>query len=125
MTKRTKKTLHDLTWADLEAWAGAKIVSRGTSYQKNGYVRDLSVTPEGGLLAWVRGSDKYATTVSLEKRSLSSDCTCPYGGTCKHAVAVVLEYLDQRKKNAKVPLADEGDELRLVQSPEENDPLDD
>ena len=69
MSKRNKKTLPELTWADLEAWAGARIVSRGTSYQKSGYVRDLAVTYEGGLLAWVRGSENYATTVSLEKES--------------------------------------------------------
>ena len=52
MSKRTKKTLSDLTWADLEAWAGTRIASRETSYQKNGAVRDLAVTPDGGLLAW-------------------------------------------------------------------------
>lgn len=114
MNKRAKKTLHDLTWADLESWAGTKIVSRGTSYQKSGAVRDLAVTREDGLLAWVRGSENYATKVSLEKGRLSSDCTCPYGGTCKHAVAVVLEYLDRLQKNSDVPLADENDERFLI-----------
>lgn len=114
MTKRTKKTLPDLAWADLEAWARARIVSRGTSYQKNGSVRDLAITPDGGLLAWVEGSRNYATTVSLEKGKLSSDCTCPYGGICKHAVAVVLEYLDHLKKNAKAPLASKDDERFIL-----------
>lgn len=110
MNKRTKKTLHELTWADLEAWAGTRIVSRGTSYQKSGSVRDLAVTYEGSLLAWVRGSENYATKVSLERGRLSSVCTCPYGATCKHAVAIVLEYLDCLQKNADVPLADKDDE---------------
>ena len=50
--KRTTKKMHGLTWADLEAWAGTKIISRGTSYQKSGYVRNLAVTSDGGLLAW-------------------------------------------------------------------------
>ena len=104
MTKRAKKTLSDLTWADLEAWAGTKIISRGTSYQKSGYVRELAVTRDGSLLAWVRGTDNYATSVSFIKGRLSSDCTCPYDGNCKHAVAVVLEYLDQLQKNNKIPL---------------------
>ena len=111
--KRTKITLHDLIWADLESWAGTKIVSRGTSYQKSGNVRDLAVTREGSLLAWVRGSENYATKVALEKNKLSSVCTCPYGGTCKHAAAVVLEYLDQLQKNAKLPIAEKDDE-RIV-----------
>jgi uncharacterized Zn finger protein len=52
MSKRAKKIRPDLTWADLEAWAGSKIMSRGTSYQKSGHVRDPAVTPDGGLLAW-------------------------------------------------------------------------
>jgi len=105
--------MHDLTWDDLEAWAGTKIISRGTSYQKSGYVRDLAVIRTGSLLAWVRGTENYATTVSMERKRLSSDCTCPYGGTCKHAVAVVLEYLDQLQKNATIPVAEEDDE-RLI-----------
>jgi uncharacterized Zn finger protein len=89
--KKSKKALPDLTWADLEAWAGTRIISRGTSYQKGGCVRELAITSDGGLLAWVRGSENYATSVSFIKGRLSSDCTCPYEGNCKHAVAVVLE----------------------------------
>jgi uncharacterized Zn finger protein len=117
--------MHDLTWADLEAWAGAKILSRGTSYQKSGYVKNLSVTHDGSLLAWVRGSENYATTVSMMKGRLSSGCTCPYGGTCKHAVAVVLEYLDQRQKNAKISLAEEDDERLLLLEDTSSAPDDD
>ncbi len=103
-----------LTWADLEEWAGARIVSRGTSYQKSGYVHNLAMTSSGDLLAWVKGSENYATTVSMEKGRLSSDCTCPYGGTCKHAVAVVLEYLDHLQKGSKLPRAEEDDERSLL-----------
>jgi uncharacterized Zn finger protein len=125
MSKRAKKTLSDLTWADLESWAGTKIVSRGTSYQKSGYVRNLAVTRDGSLLTWVRGSENYATKVSLKKGKLSSDCTCPYGGTCKHAVAVVLEYLDQLQKNAKIPLAGEDDERLLLLEDASSTPDDD
>jgi len=116
MSKRAKKTLSDLTWAELEAWAGSRIVSRGKSYQKSGSVRDLARTSDGGLLAWVRGSRNYATKAALEKGRLSSDCTCPYEGTCKHAVAVVLEYLDCLKKKADVPLANvDDDRLSLLE----------
>ena len=68
--KKSKEKLHDLTWADLEAWAETKIVSRGTSYQKSGYVRELAVTRTGGILAWVRGTKNYATKVAFEKGRL-------------------------------------------------------
>jgi len=114
MTKRAKKTLPDLTWADLESWAGARVVSRGASYRKSGAVRDLAVTSSGALLAWVKGSVNYATMVSMDNGRLSSGCICPYGGTCKHAVAVVLEYLDCFEKNGDVPLADDDDERILL-----------
>ena len=87
--KKSKKKLPDLTWADLEAWVGTRIVSRGTSYQKGGAVRELAITSDGGLLAWVRGAENYATSVSFVKGRLSSDCTCPCDGNCKHAVTVV------------------------------------
>ncbi len=113
MGKPTEKTFANLSWADLESWAGAKIVSRGTDYQKHGYVKDLALTHDDGVLAWVRGSDNYATMVTLERGRLTSVCTCPFDGNCKHAVAVVLEYLDQLKKKANIPLADKDDE-RIV-----------
>jgi len=109
-----KNTFTNLTWADLEAWAGAKIVSRGTDYHKHGYVKDLALTHNGGLLAWVSGSDKYATSVTFEKGRLSSLCTCPFDGNCKHAVAVVLDYLDRVKKNVAIPPADEDDERLML-----------
>lgn len=112
--KKSKKKLYDLTWADLEAWAGKKVVSRGTSYQKSRYVRELAVTRTGGILAWVRGTKNYATKVASEKGRLESVCTCPYGGTCKHAVAVVLEYLDRLQKKTDVPMAKEEDERLII-----------
>jgi len=40
---------------------------------------------------------------------LLSNCTCPYDATCKHAVAVVLEYLDCLKKKSSVPIASTND----------------
>jgi uncharacterized Zn finger protein len=39
----------DLSWADLEDWAGSKIVSRGKNYQREGAVRDLPLT---SLIRW-------------------------------------------------------------------------
>jgi uncharacterized Zn finger protein len=99
----------DLTWADLESWAGTTIVSRGKSYQRDGHVRDLAVTESGGLIAWVRGTSRYATMVHFAQDGLDSNCSCPYEGTCKHAVAVVLEYLDCLKKKRPVPKSEKED----------------
>lgn len=106
----------DLTWNDIEAWAGGKIVSRGQNYQRQGRVSDLSVTEDGSLIAWVDGSERYATRVVLGEDGLpDSICTCPYGLNCKHGVAVVMEYLKRVEKNRSVPQAKQDDQrLKLL-----------
>ncbi|GBC62404.1 hypothetical protein DENIS_3376 [Desulfonema ishimotonii] len=111
MAKNTKKNdpMARLTWDDLTDWAGEKIVSRGESYQKSGNVRDLARTPDKGLVAWVRGTETYATQVEFEDGELFAYCTCPYWDTCKHAVAVVLEYLTRLKRNTDIPKASADD----------------
>ena len=99
-----------LTWEDIEEWAGAVIVGRGRPYQRNGAVENLGRTEGGTLAAWVRGTRRYATRVRLtERNGLESACTCPYWATCKHAVAVVLEYLERLKTDSAIGEIDEDD----------------
>ncbi len=98
-----KDSYADLTWEDLEHWAGTTIVSRGRTYQRNSSVSDLGITPEGALIAYVLGSARYVTQVAIQDGDLTSECTCPYWTTCKHAVAVVLEYLMCLKNDVTVP----------------------
>jgi uncharacterized Zn finger protein len=101
----------DLTWDDLEEWAGSRSLERGRSYQRSGHVRDLACSADGVLLAWVQGTERYATQVELieesgERVRPSSHCTCPLGiDGCKHGVAVVLSYLESLKRGEAVPLA--------------------
>ena len=113
MSRQAKKDFENLSWFDVESWAGSKIVSRGKSYQRSKSVRELAITESGELVAWVEGSTTYATKVSLDKGVLSSICTCPYHSACKHAVAVILEYLECLENGRKVPKADKNDK-RLV-----------
>ncbi len=56
---------------------------------------------------------RYTTRVILRADQLVSDCTCPYGGTCKHAVAVALAYLNRSEQAASLPVAPANDP-RLV-----------
>ncbi|MYJ66362.1 MAG: hypothetical protein F4091_12995 [Acidimicrobiales bacterium] len=98
-----KDSYTDLTWEDLEDWAGTTIVSRGRTYQRNSSVSELGITPEGALIAYVLGSTRYVTQVAIQDGDLTSECTCPYWTTCKHAVAVVLEYLMCLKNDGAVP----------------------
>jgi len=104
VSKKTsfKGSFDKLTWEDLHDWAGDKIVSRGRSYQKQKTVKDLGKTPDGGLIAWVIGTERYLVKVILKDGILSSHCTCPYWDQCKHAVAVVLEYLNKCSNNETV-----------------------
>ena len=92
-----------LSWGDLEQWAGNRVLSRGKNYHRDHRVQGLAQTQTGRIIAWVHGGQKYATEVDFEDGELISICTCPYGNNCKHAVAVVLEYLDHLKKNLEVP----------------------
>ena len=93
----------ELTWDDLEEWADSHIVARGRSYQRKGAVRELQRDEEGALVAWVAGGRLYATRVCIEgEKDLTGECTCPYWTTCKHAVAVVVEYLEMAKKRTAV-----------------------
>ncbi len=127
MASKTSRTdsFKGLTWDNLEQWAGSRVLSRGQSYQRNGRVKDLVETQDGGLIAWVLGGNEYATRVDFDHGKLISTCTCPYGGACKHAMAVVLEYLDRLKKNLEVPLISKKDErLELLEDFSDEDDWD-
>ncbi len=120
-----------LTWEDLADWAGSRTVSRGRGYQQNGYVRALCVSGTGVLLAWVRGGRRYATRVHLDLTRdrrwdrIVSRCSCPMGVACKHAVAVVLEYLETVEKGADVPEAPEADERWTILELDDDGPWED
>ena len=125
-TKKQKSSdpFSKLTWEDLEEWAGNVIVGRGRPYQRNGAVENLGRTEDGALVAWVMGTQRYATRVRIEgKKSLESECTCPYWDTCKHAVAVVLEYLERLKADSPTGEVGENDPrlLKLEAIEDEDD----
>ena len=114
MSKKEIGPFTNLSWDDLRKWAGSKIVSRGQGYQRQNLVLKLAVLDNGGLLAWVDGTHRYATQITIDEKGLpKSICTCPYAYDCKHGVAVVLEYLEQIKKNKRVPKAGKDDERLL------------
>ena len=114
--KKKSDPFEEITWEDLEKWAGRKIVTRGQDYQKRGYVEDLGKLGDGNIIASVQGTEYYATQVILAEKKLSSQCTCPYGFNCKHAVAVILEYIDCLKNKRAVGLVkDPKEDPRLME----------
>ena len=122
-----KKTQPDrfagLTWNDLEEWTGSKIVSRGKSCQRQGLVRDLAVTEDGVLVAWVDGTERYATRVVMEDDGLpDSMCSCPHEYDCKHGVAVVIEYLKRVEEELPIPEARRDDDrLKMLEDEDWDD----
>ncbi len=105
-----------LSWDDLTEWAGSRSVERGRVYQRQGRVHDLAISEDGWLLATVPGGERYAVKVWCEQSAKKggtpySRCTCPVGASgCKHAVAVVAEYLERLGEGAEIPAANQGDE---------------
>jgi uncharacterized Zn finger protein len=105
-----------LSWDDLAEWAGSRSVDRGRTYQKQGRVLDLAISEDGWLLATVTGGARYAVTAWHESSAkkagaIYSRCTCPVGSSgCKHAVAVVAEYLERLSASEDTPVADQDDE---------------
>lgn len=117
----------DLTWNDFEEWAGSKIVSRGKSYQRQGLVSELAQTDDGSLIAWVDGTERYATRVVMDDDGLpESICTCPYEFDCKHGVAVAIEYLKRVENSKRVRRAKPDDNrLQLLEDEDRDDESDD
>jgi uncharacterized Zn finger protein len=118
--------LKNISWDELESTVGPKVFQRGEGYFKSGRVKNLAVTPLG-LIADVEGGDSYISLVSFGKTpedpELSLRCTCPYGSGCKHAVAVILAYVDSIKKNKRVPEVTSSDVRikRLTEGPRRDD----
>ncbi|MGB7934036.1 MAG: SWIM zinc finger family protein, partial [Gammaproteobacteria bacterium] len=112
--KTISTILRSLTFDDLREWAGGKILNRGKDYVKR--VDQLFRTRENDLVAWVTGSERYATSVRVTaKGDLESFCTCPYEwGPCKHAVAVILAAAERVKREEPIPTLDENDDLSLA-----------
>ncbi len=69
---------------------------RGESYWRDGRVS--SCTLEGRVLdGEVVGSQRYQVRVTATPSGgLISSCSCPVGGLCKHAIALVLAHLGDR-----------------------------
>jgi uncharacterized Zn finger protein len=104
-----------LTWDDLDDWAGARSVSRGRTYQRQERVKQLAISEDGRLLATVMGGNRYIVSVWMTGKKndpIESKCTCPVGyDGCKHAVAVVAEYLERLSGEEEIRTASADDPL--------------
>lgn len=104
--------IENLTVERIKQLAKEKVFSRGRDYFANGRVLEV-VKTEDGVIAKVQGRDSSPYSVKIEKEDdrLKSSCSCPYGGFCKHRVAVLLSLLEGSKEVEQVSTGDIRDYL--------------
>ena len=65
---------------------------RGQQYHANGQVIALDcVRPNKSYVAVVQGQEAYDVALKITGKVWTSQCSCPMGYDCKHAVAAMLE----------------------------------
>ncbi|GAF09257.1 SWIM zinc finger family protein [Paenibacillus pini] len=88
-------TLDDIEWQQLIQTVGEQFndltIKRGFQYFKQGRVHQLSTPDAHHVEALVDGSEDYHVKLNTETLS-SSRCDCPVPSSCKHMIAVLLEY---------------------------------
>jgi len=83
--------------------AGSVYFARGEGYCESGVVRNLTEN-DGMIMATVKGTRTYRTTLWAIGTSVNGSCTCPLGRDeefCKHLVATGLTYIEQQKSSPK------------------------
>ncbi|MDW7748287.1 SNF2-related protein, partial [Halomonas sp.] len=95
-------TLEDIQW---QRSFDARSLTRGRDYARQGRVRDGTRLERDGDLLVLRaqvdgsGRSRYLTSLAVDPGSpemgVVSDCSCPVGRQCKHAVAVIQGFIDE------------------------------
>jgi uncharacterized Zn finger protein len=94
--------LKDITVEFVKRYSGGgAIYQRGEKYYENGAVLEMDVG-EKQISAVVAGTDDYNVEVIEKGGDISSSCDCPYDGSvCKHVVAAMLEFANNKQKYFK------------------------
>ena len=113
MDESLKSLLAAATDESLFAWTDPKMVGRAYGYLEK--VEGLSFVEGQGVVAKVSGTKEYYVRVFIgEDGGLESECSCPVGRRCKHAVAVVISASRQLGKG--VSISERSAESELWQS---------
>lgn len=105
-------TLESLTETKVKKMAGDKVFSRGFDYFVRGYVREIIKT-EKDVKAKVLGrkGTLYSVYIRGKGKRLESNCTCPFGGFCKHIVAVLLSLMKKSGDITQISMKEVKDNL--------------
>lgn len=87
---------NEISSEDIQNYCGSKLFYKGSEYHENGSILEVDFNFNKTLLkAVVKGSLEYKVVISLNNTEVSAGCSCPYGGFCKHIVAVLLNVIDE------------------------------
>jgi uncharacterized Zn finger protein len=94
--------LRDITIEFVKQYSGGGAIhQRGEKYYEDGAVLEIDVG-EKQISAVVAGTDDYNVEIIEEDGVISSGCDCPYDGSvCKHVVAVMLGFANNKQKYFK------------------------
>ena len=91
------------TLGDIQRYFDADTYKRGFAYARAGDVLESFWDDDGSLVARVQGSKRYPYEVSVKVLQNSSknivfrtECSCPVGAKCKHAVAALVNALHRQ-----------------------------
>ncbi len=91
---------YNLTLAEIRQFFDRPTFSRGLNYQREGRVLVAEWDDEVKILfGEVEGSGERVYEQEIyftpaRNRRVMGSCTCPVGGSCKHVVAVLLEFIE-------------------------------
>src|SRR3989344_4864466 len=90
--------INDIRIEDIEELFDSEIFGRGEEYFEEGLVKDIELIDDKTLIGTVIGNDKYKVTISIDSDGeIVCDCTCPCDFNCKHAVALLLKWVNEKK----------------------------
>ena len=92
------------------------VFSRGENYYRKGAVEKAVFRGENELVAYIQGTYPYQTVIKLHDQMVFSGCSCPYGGLCKHTIALLLYAMRDFDKIDQGALVDEGNIKKYLAS---------
>lgn len=88
--------MRDITEDEIRSSFSERTFSRGLNYFENGYVR-MGVKKGDNLIGTVLGSMPHPYKVEAEiTDEIYCRCTCPVGAMCKHGVALLLQWINNK-----------------------------
>src|SRR3989344_600395 len=95
-------SINNIKIEDIEGLFDSEIFGRGEEYFNEGLVKDMELIDDKTLIGTVIGNNKYKVTISIDSDGeIACDCTCPCDFSCKHAVALLLRWVNEKNNYKK------------------------